>query len=66
MNEGRTERPCPLPEYGFKLVTRDPPPRDGRRTNTNLPGVMVVFWRLDRWREYDAERLPVVDEISFE
>lgn len=54
------KRKDPLPEYGFRLVDKAEEAVPPRRTN--LKAVRVVFWRLDRWREYDVSRFPEADE----
>lgn len=61
------EKQKPLPEYGFKLEDRSAlrPGADGKpRQRMKLENVLVVFWRLDRWRDYSLERFPDVDEIE--
>lgn len=53
-----SERERPLPEYGFKIVDT---PAPGRRKNAS-GAAMVVFWRLDRWRDYAPDSFPEVED----
>ncbi|WP_225890099.1 replication initiator protein A [Indioceanicola profundi] len=55
-------RKNPLPEYGFKLVDRAV--EQGRSKRANLKSMQVIFWRLDRWREYDADKFCEADETE--
>ncbi len=51
----------PLPEYAFKIIDTMPGP-DGTPKRLPLARNMVVFWRLDRWREYAPDSFLEADE----
>lgn len=56
------EKKSPLPEYGFKLIN-DPNSEGGTKgQRTQLKKIMVVFWRIDRWREYDVSRFETLED----
>lgn len=45
-----------IPEYGFKVVDRTEP---GRRADPKK--ALVVFWRLERWRDYNVDEFGEVE-----
>jgi plasmid replication initiation protein len=56
------EKKSPLPEYGFKLINDPNGMENPTKGRTQLKKIMVVFWRLDRWREYDVARFEALED----